>query len=274
MTYRPGLLTIVAAILVAVLLIIPSLMAVPASLTDMTYLSLPKHALSLQHYARFLEDPDWLHSFALSLGTSITAAVFATLLGSAFAIGAWTLSGRWALLAQGAVLLPLAIPGIIAALALYLLWTQLGWYDTVTGVIVVQMIVGLPFVVILTSAALRTLDRAQVRASRSLGAGTVRTLIRIVLPNIRQAILAGFVLALVTGWDESVITLFITGRDVQVLPRRIWDSLRYDIDPIVAVVATLLFALTVAGVVCFMLLSSRNRMRARTEGGGMPPKQV
>jgi putative spermidine/putrescine transport system permease protein len=80
---------------------------------------------------------------------------------------------------------------------------------------------------------------------------------RIILPNIRGSIFAGFVLALVSGWDEAVITLFVTGRAVQVLPRKIWDSLRYDIDPIVAVVATIMLALTFGGVLIFVLLSKR-----------------
>ena len=140
------------------------------------------------------------------------------------------------------MLLPLAVPGIISALALFLMWTRLGLYDTIAGVILVQVIVGMPFVVITTSTALALFDVTHVRASRSLGAGPWRTLFRIVVPNIRGSILAGFVLALVSGWDESVITLFITGRTVQVLPRKIWDSLRYDIDPIVAVVATIMLA--------------------------------
>ena len=61
----------------------------------------------------------------------------------------------------------------------------------------------------------------------------------------------------------SPLQLFIPGRTVQVLPRKIWDSLRYDIDPIVAVVATILLVVTVAGVVSFMLLSSRSRSRAK-----------
>ncbi|MBL8583217.1 MAG: ABC transporter permease [Rhizobiaceae bacterium] len=262
MTYRPTAWIVGLALVVAAFLIVPSLIAIPASFTDRTYLSLPEHTFSLQHYKRFAADQAWRRSFMLSAGTALTAATIATVLGTAFSIGLWGIAGRWIGLLKGMVLLPLAIPGIVAALAMYLLWTKLGLYDTVTGVILVQVAVGLPFVVIVTSAALAMLDATQVKASRSLGAGPWRTLRRVVLPSIRESILAGFVLALVSGWDESVITLFVTGRNVQVLPRKIWDSLRYDIDPIVAVVATLMLALTLAGVLVFLLFSKR--------GGGRP----
>ena len=247
----------VVAILVAAFLAIPSVMVIPASLTDMTYLSMPKQALSVQHYVRFIADSAWIRSFGLSLGTALTAAVMATIVGTAFSIGAWKMIARIAAPLRAVMILPIAVPGVVAAVALYLLWTRLGLYDTIPGVILVQAIVGLPFVVITTSTGLIAMDVAQVRASRSLGAGPVRTLFRVVLPGIRGSVFAGFILALVSGWDESVITLFVTGRNVQVLPRKIWDSLRYDIDPIVAVVATIMLVLTTIGVIAYMLVSHR-----------------
>jgi len=261
-TFRPSAWTVLAAAVVCVFLIGPSIIAIPASLTDMSYLSLPRDGLSLQHYRRFLSDPSWLRAFSLSLWTSIAAACIATVLGTAFSIGSWSIAGRWSQALRVVILLPLAVPGIIAALAMYLLWTRLGLYDTVPGVILVQIIVGVPFVAITTSTALALFDMSQLWASRSLGAGHMRTLVQIVLPNIRGSILAGFVLALVSGWDEAVITLFITGRTVQVLPRKIWDSLRYDIDPIVSVVATIMLAATFIGVILFLLLSRRSRYAA------------
>ena len=262
MIFRPSAWTVLAAAVVCVFLVGPSIIAIPASLTDMSYLSLPKEGLSLQHYRRFVSDSSWLRAFSLSLWTSVVSAFIATLLGTTFSIGAWSIAGRWSQALRVVVLLPLVVPGIIAALAMYLLWTRLGLYDTVPGVILVQIIVGVPFVAITTSTALSLFDVTQLRASRSLGAGSMRTLVHVVLPNIRGSILAGFVLALVSGWDEAVITLFITGRTVQVLPRKIWDSLRYDIDPIVAVVATIMLVATFVGVFLFLLLSGKSRHAA------------
>ncbi|MBA3324089.1 MAG: ABC transporter permease subunit [Rhodobacteraceae bacterium] len=162
------------------------------------------------------------------------------------------------------MLAPLAIPGIVAALALYLGWTRIGLYDTIPGVILVQVVVGLPFACIVVAAALSSFDRAQVRASRSLGASHLRTLFHVILPGIRGAVASGFVLALAAGWDESVITLFVTGRNVQVLPRKIWDSLRYDIDPIVAVVATIMFVTTLLGVIAYLFIAGRRGARSQS----------
>lgn len=267
MSQRPGLPVTLLALLLAALLIGPSLLAVPASLTDRTYLALPEHGLSLQHYARFLADPSWRRSFLLSATTALVAAGLATLLGTLFAVGLWSIArsrlAPLATLLRALVLLPLAVPGVIAAIALFLLWTRLGLYDTVAGVILVQLLVGLPFVVVTTTTALLRFDPTLLRASLSLGAGPWRTLLQVVLPGLRGAVLAGFALALVTGWDEAVIMLFVTGRNTPVLPRRIWDSLRYDIDPVVAVVATIMLALTLLGVLAWLLLARGSPLRAR-----------
>jgi putative spermidine/putrescine transport system permease protein len=259
MNYRPSTATAVAACLVAALLLLPSIIAIPASFTDRPYLSLPKDGLSFQHYVRFAENESWRGAFLLSLTTSFTAAVAATVLGTACAVGLWGHSSAVRNFIRAVVLLPLAVPGILAALSFYLLFTRIGLYDTVLGVIVVQIVVGLPFVVISASTGLAMLDDRQVRASRSMGAGPWRTLISVVLPNIKGSILSGFVLAFVSGWDEAVITLFVTGRNVQVLPRKIWDSLRYDIDPIVAVVATIMFVSTFIGVLAFTRAAARRQ---------------
>ena len=156
------------------------------------------------------------------------------------------------------ILLPLAVPGIIAALAMYLLWTRLGLYDTVPGVILVQIIVGVPFVAITTSTALALFDMTQLR-HRAVSAQAIRA--RWFMSSCPTSVarsLPALCSRLSVGWDKSVITLFITGRSVQVLPRKIWDSLRYDIDPIVAVVATIMLGVTFAGVVLFLLLSRKS----------------
>src|SRR5262249_45108210 len=52
------------------------------------------------------------------------------------------------------------------------------------------------------------------------------------------------VFAFVTSWDELVVNLFITSRNVYTLPRKIWDGIHDNINPSVAAVATLLILIT------------------------------
>ena len=71
-------------------------------------------------------------------------------------------------------------------------------------------------------------------------------------------ILTGAVFAFVTSWDELVVNLFITSRNVYTLPRKIWDGIHDNINPSVAAVATLLILITLVA----MLLRQWRQRRA------------
>lgn len=55
-----------------------------------------------------------------------------------------------------------------------------------------------PFVTLLLAGAMASLDRSTVEAARNLGAGRLRCLIEIVLPQVRPTLLVGLILSLVT----------------------------------------------------------------------------
>jgi putative spermidine/putrescine transport system permease protein len=270
MAFQPSRSTIVLAGLVLVLLILPSLIAIPASLTDRSYLSLPDAIPSLHHYYRFFTEPGWRDGFVLSFVTAAAATSLAVPVGTAFAVGAWSAGGLFTRAAQALALLPIVIPGIVSAIAIFRQWTILGLYDTIPGVVLVQAIVATPLVVITVTAALAEFDRRLVRAAQSMGAGAMRTVWRVIVPGVRPGILSGAALAFVAGWDESVITLFVTGGHVRVLPRLMWDGLRYDIDPIVAVVATLMLGFTAVGVVIALTVGRIGMERQPTARDSVP----
>ena len=46
--------------------------------------------------------------------------------------------------------------------------------------------------------------------------------------------------------DELIVALFISGTGAVTLPRRMWDDLRFQIDPTIAAVSTLTIVLTAA----------------------------
>src|SRR6266705_1588159 len=55
-----------------------------------------------------------------------------------------------------------------------------------------------PFVALLVSGAMAALDRASVEAARNLGAGGMRILVEILLPQVRSVMTVGLILAFVT----------------------------------------------------------------------------
>ena len=64
------------------------------------------------------------------------------------------------------------------------------------------------------------------------------------LPLIRPGVLVGALFAFITSFDELIVPLFLSGSGAVTLPRRMWDDLRYTIDPTIAAVSTLTVVLT------------------------------
>ena len=68
--------------------------------------------------------------------------------------------------------------------------------------------------------------------------------------------LGGGIFAFVTSFDEVVLAVFLAGPNVKTLPVRIWEDVRVEYTPVVAVAATIMIILAVIG-------SAMGRLAAR-----------
>jgi putative spermidine/putrescine transport system permease protein len=242
--YRAGGFARGAAWLVAIYLVLPIGIVIPVSLTDQRFLSLPKEALSLRHYATVLTSPDWLGSIAQSFWIALAATFIAVVAGTLCAIGCWRISRRSTELIRVLMLLPIIIPSIVYAIGLYRYFAGLDLLDRFLGVAIAHGVTGIPYVVITVSTALAAFDPRLEQAARGMGASLGQTLRWVILPRIAPGIASGAIFAFIHSWDELVIVLFIASRDVFTLPRRIWDGINENLDPAMAAVAVLLVLFT------------------------------
>jgi putative spermidine/putrescine transport system permease protein len=243
-------------------IVLPFLIVVPVSFTDRSYLSMPEHALSLMHYRELFDDADWRDAFVRSLVIATVTAGFALAFGAAAAFGCWRLPSRVGNAVRVLILLPLIVPQVVQGLALYRTWVDLGLVNTYAGIILAHTITAIPLVFIAVSAALANVDPRLEMAARSLGAGTLRTLLWVLVPVVTPGMLSGALFAFVHSFDELIIVLFITTRGVDTLPKRMWMSLEDDMTPVIACVAVIL------GVLTFALLMLELAVRARAERTG------
>jgi putative spermidine/putrescine transport system permease protein len=242
---RPARITSSGAWFVICFLVLPILVVFPVSLTDRSYLSLPENGLSLQYFINFFTSRAWLSSFGQSFVIATGAAAIATTAGTLCAIGCWRLGSRASEFLRLAMLLPMMVPTIVYVLGLYRLWSDLRLLSTYTGVIIAHAVTGIPYVVIIVSAGLSNFDLRLEQAARGLGATISQSLRLVLLPNIMPAVASGAIFAFIHSWDELLIVLFIAGRAILTLPRRIWDGIQEALDPTMAAVAVLLVLLTI-----------------------------
>ncbi|MDF3866595.1 ABC transporter permease [Pseudomonas denitrificans (nom. rej.)] len=241
-----------ALVLSALFLLLPILVIVPLSFGNQRYLAFPEGGWSLRHYAT-LFDGAWLVSILQSLGLALVVGALSTALAFLFATGIW-LQRRFRTVLTLIVLLPMIVPQVVSAMSIYYLDARLGILDNLLGVGFGHLLMALPYSMIALLVAYARLDLSLYKASRSLGAGLWPTLWHVLLPNVRGGILGGFFMGFVMSWEEVVVTLFTSGLNVVTLPKRIWDGLRYNLDPAIAAVSTLMIVLTLAVMLLRMYL--------------------
>src|SRR4029077_8335464 len=212
--------------LIICFLLLPITVIIPISLTDRSYLSLPEHEVSLQYFRNFLTSPEWLSSFAQSFVIAVSAMALAVAAGPLAAIGCWRLRGGISDAMRLLMLVPMIVPTVVYALGIYRTYAELGLLGTYTGVIIAHAVTGMPYVAILVSAALADFDTRLDQAARSLGASIAQSLVLVLLPIIRPAIASGAIFAFIHSWDELLLVLFIGGRAMFTLPRRMWDGIQ------------------------------------------------
>lgn len=249
--------TVFGTWLALLFLVLPVTMVVPVSFTPQRYLSLPSGVWSLRHYDALITDPIWLRSIRDSLIVGLSSTALAVALGTATAIGCWRVSTRASEAIRMLMLAPMIVPAIVHALGFYQAWVQFGLIDTHLGLIAAHTMKGMPYVVITVSAALANVDLRLEQAARNLGANLWQTLRMVIVPAAMPGVTAGAVFAFVTSWDELVVNLFVTSRNVYTLPRKIWDGIQDNINPAVAAVATILILLTLAAMLVRFVQAKR-----------------
>jgi len=232
--------------LVILFLLLPILVVVPLSLSSASYLRFPPPGWSLRWYVSYFTREAWTSATWLSLWVGLIVAVLATVLGTLAAFG--LTRGRLPLrgLISALIVSPLVIPAIVAAIGIYFAYSRAGITGSAVGLILAHTCLAAPFVVAVVSSSLVGFDRRLEFAAMNLGAGPWATFWQVTFPLIRPAVLAGAFFAFITSFDELIVALFVSGSTAITLPRRMWDELRFEIDPTIAAVSTLLVALTLA----------------------------
>ena len=100
-------------------------------------------------------------------------------------------------------------------------------------------------------------DALAAQIAMNAGAGPLRTFVWVTLPVLRPGILIGALFAFLHSFNEAVVAIFIAGRDASTLPKKMFESIRLESDPVIAVVSTLLTGAILLGVVVPFLLRRR-----------------
>jgi spermidine/putrescine transport system permease protein len=181
-------------------------------------------------------------SLKLSFQVSLTATLFATVLGTmmAFALVRHNFRGRSA--SNLVVFLPVATPEVVMGSSLLAMFVGFG-LDGLLGfvtIVIAHVLFCLSFVVVTVKARLVGLDARLEQAAMDLYANEWQTFRLITLPLALPGIIAGALLAFSLSFDDFIVTNFTSGQSVT-FPLFVYGSKLKGFPPQLFVVGTLMF---------------------------------
>ena len=224
----------------------------------------PIRQFSAQWFGSAWDNPSVRDALALSIQVGLLSSVIAVLLGSlaAFAVHRFRFFGREVF--SLALVLPIALPGIVTGLALNASARTAGISFSTFTIVLGHATFCIVVVYNNVVARLRRTSRNIEEASMDLGADTWQTFRYITFPVIRTAVLAGGLLALALSFDEIVVTTFTAGTQ-ETIPIWIFNHLRQaNQRPIVNVVALILILLSTIPVYLASRLTTETGTAGRT----------
>ena len=221
---------------------------------------------SLRWYEALFHDQVILKSLYLSLLVALLSALIATIIGTLASVGINSMRGvrRRAYLAVNNI--PVTNPDIVTAISMMILFvffvTRMNGMDMGFGTLLISHITfNIPYVILSVLPKLRGLNANIYEAAQDLGCPPVRAFLKVVIPQIFQGIVTGFIMAFTLSLDDFVISYFNSGSTAQTLPVTIYSMTKRPYSPKVNALSTLLFVAVMLLLIVVNLRNSGNQKK-------------
>ena len=221
---------------------------------------------SLHWYEELFQDEEILSAFSTTLTVSVLAALIATVLGTAAAIGFHSMRRKPRHLLMTINNIPMTNADIITGVSLMLLFVftgnMLGFSLGFGTLLVAHITFNIPYVVLAVLPKLRQLNPNLGEAAMDLGATPWQAFWKVLMPELRPGILNGLLIAFTLSIDDFVISYFTAGSEVSTLAMQIYAMTRKRISPEINALSTILFV-TVLGLL--LIVNLREMRQSKLE---------
>jgi spermidine/putrescine transport system permease protein len=253
--------------LVLLFLYVPVILIVVFSFNTST-LNVLWEGFTFRWYTQVWQDEPLMTALENSLIIATATTIVSSILGT---MAAWLLY-RYrfpaASFVRALIYFPMIVPEVIMGVSLLLLFGVMHIELGFTTVIIAHVTFCFPFVMIPVGARLAGLDPSLEEAAMDLGATPIHAFLRVILPYLTPAIIAGALMAFTLSIDEFVVTYFTYSAASMTLPVKIYGMIKPGLNPTVNALSTLLVVATVvlAGAAEFVrrLSSTPTSIKSRT----------
>lgn len=192
-------------------------------LLPLTGLILNTSQMGWAQYWQVISDPRVVATYKVTLSAAAAASLFNMVFGllMAWILTRYRFPGR--ALLDGLMDLPFALPTAVAGLTLASLFATNGWYGewlaelgikvsyTWIGIVIAMVFTSVPFVVRTVQPVLEDLGPEYEEAAATLGASPWQAFSRVVLPELKPALITGTALSFTRSLGEFGAVIFIAG---------------------------------------------------------------
>ncbi|MFM0616299.1 ABC transporter permease [Paraburkholderia nemoris] len=228
-------------------LVIPCLIVIPIAFGGGNELQFPPKTFSLDLFRRFFTDEGWWRGLTQSLLVAVSTTVLTLLLCIPAAFAIQRSSMRFTRVFSALTMGPLLVPVVVLGLGLYLQFGKWQMLNSTAALVLSHTMLAVPFAMVSITSGLAHIDPALETVALVMGASKPNIFFRVLLPQLKSAIIAGGFFAFLISFDEVVVAFFLTGPETQTLPVKMYAAIRWEVSPVIAAVSTLLTVLSLLG---------------------------
>lgn len=203
---------------------------------------------SLRWYKSLLYDQATITALRNTLILAVTSSLFATVMGTAAAVGINAFKNKHIKKAtMGVTNIPMMNPEIVTGISMMLLFIICANLVGVTDalgfgtMLIAHITFNLPYVILSVLPKLRQLDRFLPEAAMDLGCTPLQAFFKVILPSISTGIFSGLMMSFTLSLDDFVISYFTQGPSFETLPIRIFSMTKKRVTPDMYALSTLIF---------------------------------
>lgn len=221
-----------------------------------------------KYYNKVFENDVLFSAFLNSLTIATLSTIISTILGLTTAIVLWKFNFYLKKYYDLALLFPIIIPEICMGISMLVFFNFINWpvFEiwplSLSNIIIAHVSFTFPFIAIIIRSRLAILNTDTLEAGLDLGANNIQIIRLIIVPFIKPAIIASFLLAFTLSLDDFVVTFFTSGPNSVTLPVKIYSMVRFGITPEINAVSTLLILILIFCTFFVIRYLSKNNREA------------
>ena len=215
---------------------------------------------SFRWYSELFADASIMNALQVTVSIALLAMVVSTILGTLAAIGIYSMKKRPQALMMTPTNLPNTMPDIVTGISLMLLFIFTRVDRGYVTMLLAHITFDTPYVILSVMPKLKQMNKHCYEAALDLGATPAYALTHVIIPECKQGIITGAMLAFTLSLDDFTISYFTTSPLVQNLSTLIYSKARIGIEPTLNALSALMF---VALLILLLIVNRRTADNSR-----------